>query len=376
MVVLDTSQFTSLCHDRSSNQSTRVANAIAFLDWISDCGCVLCLTIHHIEELLAHENDEIVLKRLNILRSLPIVAWLTTKNKNGIGSIVDLHAMELMAAVQSPNIKPEDVQEIVRKSAFQYGTGWESIEPYSPHIRELREHALKASRRHRELVAISESEISDISRDRLVNWLGGKFNEPSEISNSLQEMKVRLTENIGTKGDERIPDAEDVATTFIDSVASDGNDLLNRQLTPIEILRSRGIVNEDITSDTTVGDITALAEFRERSRIACESWNLSYDTHKRINPRQLPSWIIRDSLKKSRKSRIRNRGSDLNDAYFAALIPYVDLVYFDKRTFDDLVRAGKNNSFINFIINRAFRAVPYSMINKHVNNQSYQELQA
>src|SRR3989304_5481468 len=126
--------------DFYSRDSGRYKRALSFIDFITNNGLIPFFSLHHLEEILQHENDMIVQDRLSFIRKFPAVAWLKSVNNSGIvGSILDIQGMELKRIIETPDIKIPDLISEVWKELIQYSSGEEFLDRFEDLLWQLRE---------------------------------------------------------------------------------------------------------------------------------------------------------------------------------------------------------------------------------------------
>lgn len=130
LIVLDTSQFAAIVRDWSSTDRARRQSVSRFHDMLAERDAVPLLSLHHLIELVTHNNAATVANRLNYLRSLPRVAWFRPEGDvAGIGSIASQLAAELAAVEMFPDALLDEIRAYVLASSISYGSGRDAIGP-------------------------------------------------------------------------------------------------------------------------------------------------------------------------------------------------------------------------------------------------------
>src|SRR6266700_4315532 len=102
-IALDSSHLGAVALDRISRKVERRQKAEAFEQACEKQFAVLLLCWHHIQELLSHRDDEIVSQRIDYIKSLPLVATVSSFRGAAVaGSVIDLQAFEARAAFEAP----------------------------------------------------------------------------------------------------------------------------------------------------------------------------------------------------------------------------------------------------------------------------------
>ena len=73
----------------------------------------------------------------------------------------------------------------------------------------------------------------------------------------------------------------------------------------------------------------------------------------------LPSWRIASGLSRFGQRRTRRPGSDVHDQHLAALAAYVDCIYVDKRTHEDLRRVVRKDPELSVLFGSVRKASNY-----------------
>ena len=364
-VAIDSSHLAAIAGDRSSTNPSRRSTAQKFEATLLDTGLIPLLSWHHIEELLQHRDDSVVANRVKFLQSLPIVAWIRcSTGLPAIGSVVDIFAAEVAAALKMPGAGRVAVRNCAAKVIFDVGAGAQAMAPYVDIWRDLRAILWTREERAREIVAISRSEFVDIDETKVVDWLAGEIRSPADARRQLSVLRARLADDIALRGDKRIPDPTLVANAFFDEVEENGMTMISRTENPaLHFLLQQDIEVDDIKPETTMAEIYELAEFRKKLRVANENLGLDWtDLIRRVSKEQIPCWLIQSSLKRYGHDQHERKGSDLVDSYLACLAAYADITCVDKRTKENVRRARQKSPDFAALVRQIEKASHYSQI--------------
>lgn len=328
-VCLDTAVLGDVARDRYSKDGATRAKASAFLKTLTSGGYVPVLTLHHLEELLAHENLDVARSRFEFLRNLPCVAWITSSDSDtGPATVVSILIHEVTAAYENPLASLVDIRDLVSKKLFTFGTGaemlkviddgqWESLRPiFQNHQREARH-----------IVAISRSKYVDISGELAESFVNGKLRNPEAAAAMFATLGNSLEADIRARGDKRIDNPAAVAADFIDEVASQGlRTIYSKPGGVWRLLESLEIGPSDIGPQTTMGDLMRLSTFRGRLRVANERLRLDWPRLiERVTIERVPTCYLAESIRQHGQDTPERKGSDLNDVHLATLCFYADL---------------------------------------------------
>jgi hypothetical protein len=364
-IALDSSLIGNIAHDFFSSKKHNREKANNFLESLTVHGFVPILCWHQFEELIKHTDRDVVSNRIAFLRSLPLVAWISSANNQaGLGSIVDILAFEAKVAYEFPTFSVEQVRDHVLSTIIRVGAGEHAITPYIDIWEDLRPPLWQQERRAREIVAISRAKLNDISEDKAADFVHGRIRPLDEAMLRLQAQQSLLANDIKNRGDKRIPDANSVASKFYQEVAEENITFYPGRSRPgLAYLQKLDIDEEDIHPDTLMGELMELAEFRKKLHVAHQYINVPWTELKRsVTPNRIPSWLIENSLKKHGQDLPERKGSELNDNHLACLSAYVDLSYVDKRTKENFRRALEKNTNLGKIIKRIEKASNYDQV--------------
>src|SRR5262249_54777232 len=154
------------------SETSRRHRAAEFLTKLDDCGGVLLLCWHHIEELLLHDDEAVVGERVAFLRSLPLVARVSSLVDDALpGSVVDITAREVAAAFKSPEADATDVRNSVAPRMFRLGPGSSAIAPFIADWKQLQPLLRERQARNRDIAAIDASDFTGVSDTKVSEWL-------------------------------------------------------------------------------------------------------------------------------------------------------------------------------------------------------------
>jgi hypothetical protein len=365
LVALDSSQLGDLARDACSPDRARRQHAQRFCNALTAEAAVPLLCFHHIEELLQHENDGVVARRLSFLRSLPAVAWIVSADGTpGLGTIVDILAAEARAALANPALDAEGVRATARAKLIKVGSGEEAIASVEGFWPVLAAVARARAGKSREIVAITGGEIPAAPDVRVSQLTAGSLRDPMEAQRFTLEAQERLAADIAVRGDRRIADAGSVSGRFWDRVRSEAAGLYAPSANPIiDDLRRRGIDAEDLADDPTVGEVIELIEYRAKLEVVTEACGLDCSgLRSRASMHRIPAWRTECGLRAHGQRRPRNAGGDLTDRHLVCLAPHADLTFVDRRTAEDVRRLRGADSGLAPMLDGVVKVGPYGKV--------------
>lgn len=353
----------------SKNADRRLA-ARALHDRLLEQDCIPFLSWHHVEELVSIGNASRASARVEFLQSLPLLAWFRFSHENaGLGSIVDILAAEAIAVSEGCQ-EANAIREHARSLLLQIGLGSEAVGSEIWPWTVARPEILK-SRSNLDLVATfsdlrlfdSQRTVGDVSQ--------GRLNSPEEMATQFHRIKAVAIAEAKAHSVVGLDCAIEMANEFISKV----EELIPQQGTTVRefivtTLVEHGVDAEEITDDSVLADLIALATFRTQLRIVARKTGRQFDALKRISMSHLPSRILGRALKEHAQPRGKRRGSDVTDGYLAVLSAYVDVVYVDKRTWEDFRRVLVKEPALRDLIGKIRKAADFPDLVRAVDNQS------
>jgi hypothetical protein len=316
LIALDSAHLGALAADWSSSDKSRRRRATSFLEALSGCGGVLVLSWHHIEELLLHDDETVVAKRVAFLRSLPMVASVTSLGNDDVpGGIVHITACEIIAALESPNSDAEAVRDSVAPHLLHLLTGRRAIAPFMIDWIQLKPLLRERQARNRDIVAIGLSDFAGIGETKVSDWLKGSLRSPEDIERQLGMLHHKLSGDITRRGDKRIADPGASSMGFFEDVIQTAAEALREGSSPAtQFLKSLNVDVAEVGSGMTVAELGELAVFRQRLKHFSQILDIPFDVlKKRVRESQLPSHLIQSALRRYRQDTAEWKGSELND---------------------------------------------------------------
>jgi hypothetical protein len=354
LVVLDTSHLAELAANWTSASRDRRRAAQMFIPGLVERGWLPLLCWHQVEELLQHQNDELVDARLRYLWSWPLMAWVRPTGQDaGPGSILNVLKAEVVAAHVHTDADVFQVRELVRGGLFSVGPATEAIPDVFRDWRLLRAALTDKQENARRVTAISRWRTAGIDNTRIADWMDKPLREGGEAVRMLQHLQNNLVDEIAARGDRRISDPTKMAGAFFAEIALNGQAIAAEcDLPPaIQVLVNAGLDPDDIDPSATIAETMDLLIFQKRLRIVAEANGLPLQELKRTVTRsRLPVIVVEESMRAHAHDQPERKGSELNDVHLLCLAPYADITYVDKRTLESVRRArGKDSVFAKLI---------------------------
>lgn len=364
-ISLDSSHLNTLSDHLSSSKAVERKQATDFGNLLQEKGFVLVLSIHHILEMIAIEDEEKAKQRLAFLRSRPLVGWIAPANESAaLGSVVDIMAAEAWAALTIEKSDANSIRDHVAPNLFKVGTGEEAVAPYVEQWRLLQLGAQEQAKKSQVIASIAPTKVGLNGNLTVFDLLNGKLRSPTELIKKKNEMKASLSNEIAVRGDRRIKNAFGAAEYFYDGVFNMTLPHPTNNLNFVsKVLADIYISLDELNQKTTTEEIGYLGEFRKKLMCASEAskFNFKYRI-KDIKQYQIPSWIVQDSLRVHGQDLLERKGSDITDRYLACLAPYAAITFVDKRTKQNFSQAAKKSCEFAKLIRRVEKASNYVKI--------------
>jgi hypothetical protein len=369
-IALDSSHLGDLARDASSSDEDRRKAVRVFFETLSGCGGVLLLSWHHIEELLQHDGESVVAARIGFLQCLPMVAWIDSFGCPMVawidsfgcatvpGTIADITVHEVVAAYQVPDADGLAVRDAVAKKIFRIDSGARAIAPFLAQWGLLKSFFQYRQERTRDIVAISRSDFTGISKTKVVDWLKGNLRSPEDVDRQLGALYRRLAGDIERRGDKRIANPTVSAARFLEDVKVTGVTAISNESAPgLQLLKAMDIELSEIGPKMTMEELGDLAAFRQQLRLASDMLRVPFSALKaRVKESQIPSCIIQSALRRYGQDYPEWKGSELTDRHLACLALYAQITYVDKRTYENITRVRRKSPEISILLHRVEKA--------------------
>jgi hypothetical protein len=373
-VALDSSHLGAIAADNASGDQDRVRSVEAFTRAFDATGSVLLLCLHHLQELFAHKDDNVVAQRIAYLQSLPLVASVAPFRKDGlIGSVADLQSFEVASAFSDPAADVMSVRDRAAASMFLLSSGGDVIRPLLQHLSLVRTAFMEQEARSRDIVAISRSDFASNSSAKIVDLLKSKLRAPDDISRQFQRLQGHLSAEIRERGDKRIPDAERSSQAFLDEAKRFGMAVITPDNPALLLLEAFEVQLSEVGPETTLADVGRLAVFRRKLKSLNENLDLPWPELKaRVTEDRLPSGVIVNAIKQFHPDMRERDGSELTDRYLACLSAYADVTYVDKRTHEASLQARQKQPIFGRLVHRLEKAGSYEQIAQQLQSSHFQ----
>lgn len=339
--------------------------ARTFVGRLRDRSVYITFTLTHVLEILRHQDRSVVRDRLMFLRALPFIAWLRPYDRNWFpGGAPDLLRRELHAVVHDAKRDWRAIVEHVRTDVWETGLGSEVFVDDDRLWSVLRTEAQHQQRSYQYVASIARTDPGNINDLTLAEAKQLPKRTKAERAVYMRRFAATMKVQLEQHGDRRLEDPHEAAAAFANGTLNDADLFEAAGGDPTErMLEYRGVPQDLVTDDMTVGEIGELAVYIRQLTL------LSKDLHPRavvtvhdVPPETLPSYVIEHRLAKTQRKATRVSGSDLGDGDIAPLVLYADGVEVDKRTYEYLTQVQRICPAIGGLIGHFFRSTDYAEI--------------
>lgn len=124
LFAIDTSILSKVVDDFFNTSNDKRGKALKFLSTLADRCLIPLFCMHHLQEILQHENDSVVLKRLWFIKKFPQVAWIKPSSPEGlVGSIIDIQGNEILKLMDSPKSSIHQMTSEIKQHLIEYSSG-------------------------------------------------------------------------------------------------------------------------------------------------------------------------------------------------------------------------------------------------------------
>jgi len=295
------------------------------------------LTQHQMMEIAQHNDQGVYQSRMAYLGGLAAIASCPDFiSGTGIGSILDLREQEMRHILEHSEATHDEIIRAIKPSIRGlFHTGSEFVTLTKDGLSEFRKglhrHAVElkaeiASMDHFPLVdystplEVSESGVSDWSRESLARWLEHEMNPLREKIARFGDKRVSNPDGLLKREFSDYPD-------IVEKLARDERGFATA------LCDSFGIRKERLPKNPTIGDAGMEAIFVANIGLHGQRMGIDPATLlQKVRKEQLPSWVIWEGLLRKMRTADETTGSNLHDRHLASFGPYVDVLHVDKRT--------------------------------------------
>lgn len=334
LISIDTSIFGKLAKDFYSGNRKKSDNAKEVVGSLNESGLIPFITIHHIQEILQHENKGVVFGRWSLISKFPTVAWMCGFDDSRVlGSIYDIHQLEVKYLLESPDSDFEVLCKKFKEKLIRYCSGESFVEKFEQVYSEACRLGYMSASRSKEIESISHLQDKKVNDTKLSELNSSVLKSPDEVMSYMEGYEQDLMGNLGSRGDIKLENPSKTAREFVEGVVNESQPLYENSQTSLyeSFVLNAGVRLDQVTPNTTVGELGYLAVYNSKIRQILESLDLPEIKAKNMSPCDSTTWVIWEYLDKSMKYEKRAHGSNMIDKHISVLALYVDIFTVDKR---------------------------------------------
>ena len=350
LISIDTFVFGKLAKDYYSGNDKKSTKARGVVRFMIDNGLVPFITHHHIQEILQHGNETVKFNRWSLIGKFPTIAWVSGFHDSSVlGSIYDIHQLEVAYLLNNANPPQEKLEDKFKNRLLQYSSGAEFTDQFEYVYSEVNRLGYLDSQRNKEIESISHLQDRKINETKLSELNNSTLKNPSEVTSYLEGYKNNLIAKLRSNGDIRLDNHSLIASDFIEEVRTTAQSLYEDISAPLfdSFIRSAGVRIDQVTPNTTVGELGYLAIYNAKMEQIMKSLGLPLDRAKEISPNDSTTWVIWRSLDKAMKREYRAHGSNMIDKHMSVLALYVDIFTVDKRVKEYFRQLRRKNTVLS-----------------------------
>jgi hypothetical protein len=366
-IAIDSSMVAKWAADGCSGDISKRKQAVSVMNQILTDNWIPVICWHHFEELVRHHDENIAENRIKFILSFPMIAWIwRADGRSDLGSIVDILAAEIEMFLTGKQDKVDYFINSTRSRLLHFGTPSEV--PTFAMWRELRPDLIALGKKQQRIASLCHTSPNKYENTPL-SVLSGKGIMTSEKAKQACVSEIAsLTNELLEKGDKRLSNPQLVAQDFYDIVFSQIMEASNSKKSASEaFIEQFGFSSNDFQEGITLGEFARIATRRKQLEISARQLGFRIeDIWPKLKDHLMPSEEIVCEIRRSRRKAPRSSGSDLNDDYLASLIPYLDAVIVDKRTYEHIRQAKRRKPELSCFMKSVFKVGFYYHLPKTV----------
>ena len=363
LISIDTSIFGKLAKDFYSRNREKSDRAKETVKYLNESGLTPFITFHHIQEILQHENKGVVFERWSLISKFPTVAWLCSfEDSRVLGSIYDIHQLEVEHLLESPDPYFNVLRNKFKENLIQYCSGESFVEKFEQVYSEACQLGYMGVKRSKEIESISHLQDKKANDTKLSELNNSVLRSPEEVMRYMSEYEKELVNNLESRGDVKLEDSSKVAREFVEGVVSDAQPLYSSTSASLyeSFVRNAGVRMDQVTPNTTVGELGYLAVYNSKMRQILKSLNVPESKAKDIFPNDSTTWVIWKYLDNFMKYEKRAHGSNMIDKHMSVLALYVDIFIVDKRVKECFRQLKNRNTVLSQGFGNIIKMASYS----------------
>lgn len=362
LISIDTSIFGDMakdCFSRNKNRSDKACHVISYLN---EEGYIPFLSFHHVQEILQHQDANVVFERWSLIKKFPAVAWLGGFNgENILGSLFDIHQLEIKLLLENQKNGLNWLIEEVRGKHIKYMSGEDFVTQFESLYCELRAIGGIDVQRSKQIESLSHVRNKQVDNSRLSDLFKSRLKKPSDVKEFMIRLQVQIAQSLELNGDGKLLDPQNVAMNFVQDVLKEGQQLYLTDLPLYEaFIQNCGIRLDQVTPKTTVGQLGYIGIYNKKVRQILESLGVPDEREVDLSPKMQASWVIWEHLDKAMRKEKQAHGSNMQDKYMGVLALFVDIFTVDRRVHEYFIQLSRKEPVLSSHLGRIIKLGSYS----------------
>lgn len=363
LVCIDTASWIRIACDVQATDAKRILK-------VFDSGRVApFFTEFHVHELVRPKDDAVFWSRVELIRSLPFVAFPKRPDPVGtVGNSLEARELEMRVLLDYPNAPLDLVVEHVRPkliNGFERGIDLynSNIEWWIFYRNNIASYSLANSADIASFCHFPTPNAPDLDAPLPKSSEGLALRSKRDVARLINESAGSLIQRLKEDGDrrllrpnERLRPPEEMACELLNHVYESTSVLHEMEGDFFEnLLKTGGIERDRLPPNPTYGDAIYEATFVPSLGVHERRLGLPAGTLRQfVRQDRVPSWIVWRQTNQAMKTLQRAEGSNLNDAMIVPFALYIETLEVDKRVFHCVKQRRSRHPLMNKVAERLF----------------------
>lgn len=346
LISIDTSVFGGIAKDYFSNNEKASSKAINAVEHLIEKGFIPFITHHHIQEILQHQDDDVVFRRWSLIKAFPRVAWMCSYwDENILGSIVDLHLLEIKLILDSGETGPDNLVKEVKDEYVKYSTGEEFVENFEQVYSQIRALGLMTNQKSKKVESLNYVTSKKVEKVKLSTLFDSSLRHPASVKEFLAGFEVQLTDSLVNNGDDKLVNPQHIAKEFVKEVSAGSEGMYADDSSLYErFVKNAGVRLDQVSPKTTVGQLARLSTYNKKIQGFLKSLDVPQEREFELSFEKQVIFCIWEHFDKAMKHEKKAHGSNMQDKHMGVFALLVDIFTVDKRVHEYFRQFSKRNT--------------------------------
>jgi hypothetical protein len=314
-----------------------------------------------LRELFAHENNDIVEARLEMIRRLPFVTYLRgCGNHASIGWLLDLRETEIAVIRDLAGASAKEVLEKARgQIEYQFCSGDDFFQRFHEEWKITRLLAPSFRANTPEITALTQFPLPGVDLSQKIPSASDEvsFRSFEDFRHLVLNHYEWLVQKLRIDGDKAIKNPEQTAASFLHEICANMENIFDSREDILEkILAEAGVERTRLPPKPTIDDIGFESIFIGYLKTHERRLNLPFGSLKQfICQEQVPSWLVWKEVARAIRRLRKSEASSFNDKLMLPFALYLDGVEVDKRIRNCVREAAPSDPLMGIVNDRVFR---------------------